>query len=72
MAETSEPSSTTFKERFSAFVRDVPWHVVTLALRILYRYRLVGVENVPERGPVIVSVNVTSPIDTIFAIWIGF
>lgn len=72
MGEASQPSSTTFKERFSAFVREVPWHVVTFVLRILYRYRLVGAENVPEAGPLIVSINVTSPIDTIFTIWIAF
>ncbi len=72
MGNSRESRSLRLKERFAAFVREVPWHVVTFVLRILYRFRLVGAENVPAKGPLIVSINVTSPIDTIFAIWIAF
>lgn len=53
-------------ERFSRHVYGLAWHTLGPVLRLFFRPRYRGRENIPSCGPVILSANHLSHIDPIF------
>jgi 1-acyl-sn-glycerol-3-phosphate acyltransferase len=67
--------STTLGTRVNRFFRDLAfywtWRIAVLLLRLLYGFRVVGKENLPDDGPFILAINEHSLIATIVGGWIS-
>lgn len=48
-----------FKKRMGSFFLDMPWHMAAGIGRLVWGFRVLDKENIPEKGPYILAVNET-------------